>query len=342
MKKAWGMIFLVSVAAAAAADQVEMQDGSVLKGRILSISETVIELETAYADTVKVARARVASFATDETIFLRLTGGTVVPGPVLAGDGKELILKGPDGDLKTDVTLVKEGWRAPDQDPALLDLQRKWRYRAEARISGKSGNTSEENVSAAFDATLAAKKDELKFYMLYSRSESEGVKTTDERKGGVRYTSYFHEPWGWYLRSELENDEFENIRMRSTTAGGLSYRFWNEKHKKLSASAGVSYRYEDYYDASDSEGAVGLDFGLQNYYRFKNRFEIHNELSYVPSVEDAASYLIAHESWMNFPLGDSEMWKIRMGLRNDYNAAPKGGRDRLDNTYYTGLVVDWE
>lgn len=74
----------------------------------------------------------------------------------------------------------------------------------------------------------------------------------------------------------------------------------------------------------------------------KNRFEINTELSYVPSVEDSADYLISHESWMNFPLGASDMWKVRLGLRNDYNATPKGGRDRLDNTYYSGIVVDWE
>ena len=338
MKRMLFILFL-GVATIVTADQVEMQDGSVLKGQILSISETSIELETAYVGTRKVDRAQVASFSTDEPIYIRLTGGTVVPGPVLADDANELILKGPDGMFRTELVMIKEGWRTPDQDPRTKDLLRKWRYRAEARLSGKSGNTSEKNTSAAFDATLSGKNDELRFYVLYSRSESEGVKITDERKGGLRYTSYFSDPWGWYIRAELENDEFENIRLRTTTAGGLSYRFWSEAHKKLSASAGVSYRYEDYYDASPSEGAVGLDFGLQHYYRLNNRFEINNELSYIPSVEDAASYLIIHDSWVNLPLGDSDMWKIRLGLHNDYNATPKGAVSYTHLTLPTKRIV---
>lgn len=341
MKKRLCFVAL-AFAAAAVADQIEMQDGSVLKGRILSISEKTIELETAYTGKVQVDRAQAVSFSTDEPMFVRLAGGTVATGPVVAGDANELTIKGADGDMRTALAMIKEGWRGADQDPRILELQRKWRYRAEVRLSGKSGNSSERNTTAAFDATLASKKDELQFYALLSHTRTEGTTTADERKGGVRYTSYFSDPWGWYVRSELENDEPENIRLRSTSAGGLTYRFWSEPHKRLSASAGLSYRYEDYYSADGSEGNVGLDFGLNNYYRYKNRVEVGTDLSYVPSVEDSGSYLIVHDSWLACPLGGSEMWKVRAGLRNDYNARPKDGRDRLDTVWYTGLTVDWQ
>jgi putative salt-induced outer membrane protein YdiY len=254
-----------------------------------------------------------------------------------------------DGVLSAPLTSVRQGWVEPDQDPEILareaaaaELERKWKYQVNANISGKSGNTDEQSIGAGFSATLTGKEDELKFYGSYDRQETDGETSSDERKAGMRYTSYFHDPWGWYARQELESDEFENISLRSVTAGGLSYRFANEDHYKLSANAGLSYRYESYKDNTENQGSVGLDIGLQHFYRFKNKFEISNELSWVPSIEDFASYLLKQDSWVDFPLGDSRLWKIRIGLKNDYNSQPEGGRENTDTTYYSSLVVGWE
>jgi hypothetical protein len=158
----------------------------------------------------------------------------------------------------------------------------------------------------------------------------------------MRYTSYFNDPWGWYVRQELENDSIENIQLRSVSAVGLSYRFFDLEHKKLSANAGLSYRSETYKDNSPAAQNMGLDLGIQHVYRFKNRFEIHNDLTYIPSIEDFASYLITQESYLDFPLGDSKVWKIRLGLSNDYNSMSEGGRKKLDTTYFSSLVAGWK
>jgi hypothetical protein len=348
MKKLLFVLMLGS-AAVLTADEVKMQDGSVLRGKILSISSAFVELETAYAGALKLDRTHVVSFSTGNPVHVRLTSGTVVSGPLQAGEADAMIIKGPEGDIQTGTAAIKEGWLTPGQDPEILarekavaELQRKWVYQAVAKISGKSGNTDEKNMGGEASATLTGKEDELKFYGSYERKETEGVKTTDERKAGMRYTSYFNDPWGWYVRQEFENDEFENIQLRSVTAAGLSYRFFNLDYKKLSANAGLSYRYETYQDNTPDNENVGLDLGLQHFYRLGNRFEINNELTYIPSVEDFANYLAVQNSYVDFPLGGSRFWKVRAGLRNDYNSQPEGGRDELDTTYYSSLVVDWK
>ncbi|HKL20347.1 MAG TPA: DUF481 domain-containing protein [Tichowtungia sp.] len=331
------------------ADEVLIEDGTVLKGKIASITEEAIEIETAFAGTLKVDRAQVTGFSTDEEVFVRLASGAVMPGTVSASDEGSVKISGVDGVLSAPLRSVRQGWLEPGQDPQLLarekaakELERKWKYQVNGRISGKSGNTDEQSIGTAFSATLDGKHDELKFYGSYDRQETDGQKTSDELRAGMRYTSYFKEPWGWYVRQGLEADEFENIKLRSVTAGGLSYRFADEDHYKLSANSGVSYRYESYRDGTPAQGSVGLDIGLQHFYRFKNRFEMNNELTYVPSIEDFASYLVTQDSWLDFPLGDSKLWKVRVGLRNDYNSQPEGGRKDTDTTYYSSLVVDWE
>lgn len=342
-------VLVLGYAAVLTADEVKLQDGSVLKGQILSVSEKSVELKTPYAGLLTLDRTQVVSFSTGNPVYVRLNSGTVTSGPVLTDEAGAMIVKSPEGDIPAGTGLIKESWLTADQDPEILarekaiaELQRKWAYQAAANVSGKSGNTDEKSMGFAVFTVLAGKEDELKFYGSYDRKESDGNKTTDERKAGMRYTSYFNDPWGWYVRQELEKDEFENIQLRSVTAAGLSYRFFALDYKKLSANAGLSYRSETYQDGSPNNENVGLDLGLQHFYRMGNRFEINNELTYVPSVEDVANYLATQNSAADFPLGDSKCWKIRIGLRNDYNSQPGGGRKSLDTTYYSSLVADWK
>ena len=348
MKKSL-LVVCLFFAASLFADEVLIQDGTVLKGKISAITDSVIEIETGFAGALQVDRAQVTGFSTDEPVFVRLASGAVMPGTVSASEQGAVKISGVDGVLSAPLTAVRQGWLEPGQDPEMLAreqeaeaLKRHWKSQVAANISGKSGNTDEQSMGVTFSATLAGKQDELKFYGSYDSKKTDGNKTVDERKVGMRYTSYLHDPWGWYVRQELESDEFENIKLRSVTAGGLSYRFANEDHYKLSGNAGLSYRSETYKDGTPDSQSVGLDLGLQHFYRFKNRFEINNELTLLPSLEDFANYLLIQNSWVDFPLGNSKIWKVRAGLRNDYNSMPEGGREATDTTYYSSLVVDWQ
>lgn len=343
------VLCLAGFAASVFADEIQILDGTVLKGKISSISETSIKIETGFAGALEVDRTQVFSFSTDEPVFVRLASGAVMPGTVSASEQGAVEITGIDGTLRAPLSSVRQSWIEPGQDPqvlaheqAVVDSQRKWTSQVAVNINGKSGNTDEQSIGMAFSATLASKEDELRFYANYDRKETDGDKSVDERKAGMRYTAYFNDPWGWYVRQEFERDEFENIKLRSVTAGGLSYRFADEDHYKLSANSGLSYRYESYQDGTPAEGSLGLDIGLQHFYRFKNRVEINNEFTWIPSIQDFASYLLTQNSWLDFPLGDSKLWKVRMGLRNDYNSQPAGGRKPTDTTYYSSLVVDWK
>jgi hypothetical protein len=323
------------------ADEVCLQDGSILKGKIGSISAETVVLDTRYAGELKLDRAQVVSFSTDEPVYVRLESGTVIPGIVQPGEGDALFIKGADAEITTAMASVKESWLTPDQDPEAAATRRKWSFQVAANASGKSGNTDEKVLGGNASAVLKSRADELELYTSVDHKQKGGTKTSDESKAGMRYTSYFHEPWGWYVRQELENDPVENIQLRSVSAGGLSYRFINQEHSALSANAGLSYRQETYKDNSTASQNTGLDLGVQHFYRLGNRLEIHNDLKYLPSIEDFSSYLITQKSYLDFPLVDSRVWKVRLGLKHDYNSQPEGGRKSLDTTWYSSLVAGW-
>ncbi|MFA5687767.1 MAG: DUF481 domain-containing protein [Kiritimatiellales bacterium] len=347
MRNMFVFVACTAVLSAGIADEVRTTDGFVLQGKISAINSDELVIQTEQFGELKVPRATIEKIKTDELASVRLTDDSVIVGGVDAPAPDAVSISGEHVNTTVELKQVQELWPQSGQDPRIVAkqkeidaLQRKWKAEATASAGGKEGNTKEKNLSVSGEAVLEGLQDELKFYGRYSRKETDRRKNTDERLGGAQYTSYLFDPLGWYARTEVENDEFEDIRLRVTVAGGLAYRWANEDHYKLSGRTGLSYRHESYYTSGqDDEGRVGLDFGVSHYYRFKNHWEIKNELTYTPSVEDAKDYLMTQDSTLTMPLAGTEQWNFRVGLRNEYNNAVSPGRDHLDTTWYAAVTV---
>jgi putative salt-induced outer membrane protein YdiY len=254
------------------------------------------------------------------------------------------------GTVRTDVSELASGWQPGEKDPIVAAREselegqlRQWSYLAGVDISGSNGNSENFGSAIVVEALLEGPRDKLLLYGSYKYKETDGLRAEDEQKGGIRYTNFFTEKWGWFVRQELERDTFEGIDFRSTSAAGLTHRFIKEERLLLEGSAGLSYRYEDYSDpAIDSDGFPGLDFGLALDWQFADWGKLVTRLSYIPSLNDFADYLIDHESGVDIPLGTADNWVMRFGLSNQYNSEPSGGRDKLDTTYFARLILKWE
>jgi putative salt-induced outer membrane protein YdiY len=216
-----------------------------------------------------------------------------------------------------------------------------WKYRAFLDISGKSGNSEEFGTEIGFKITKDTDAQTTKIYGSYDRTEKDGTKTSDETKLGAEYTSYFTPKLGWFVKTEFEKDDFENLDLRATPALGLSYRFIREKEHKLTGKIGAGYRYEDFNDGTKNK-AYGGNVSVDHYWKFASWGEMTNEVTYTPSVEDSNDFLIEHDSGIEIPLGLSESWKLRLGVSNTYNNVVPVGVKELDTSYYARLVVDWQ
>lgn len=328
---------------------LELSDGSRLEGELLEIHEGTVRIATAFAGELSIPLEQVVNLSTEEVMQLRTGSGEVLVGPV-QGSGGQLAVESSSGRSQTSLAEVEAAWQAGERDPAvvareaeLADQLRSWQFRIGADVSGSDGNTEEFGSSLQVSATLEGPSDRLNFYGNYTYAETNGVRSSDEQKGGVRYTNYFTERWGWFVRQELERDTFEGVDFRSTSAAGISHKIIEQERLKLEGTAGLSYRYEDYSDdTSEADGFPGLDFGLDLDWQFADWGKWVSSLSYIPSVDDFGDYLIEHESGVDIPLGTSDFWVMRFGLSHQYNSEPDGGRDELDTTYFARLILTWE
>lgn len=361
----WALLGTLGMVAATGvhADEVVTKDGSVLKGKIVKIYDGKVLFKTAFAGEITLPQDQVASFTTDTPVAVRTESGDVAQGPVRA-TGSQLQVTTASGTMTTNVGAVKATWPAGEKDPAvaaneavLQNQLRQWAYEASLDISGKAGNTEKSGMSARVQATLEGPRDRLRMYSSFDYANDGDDTTSRELIGGFSYTNFFTEKWGWYVREELEKDEFEGIDLRSVTAFGGNYRFLNEERLKFEARTGLSYRYESYRiiwadnpDTTpvedrytpDSEGYLGLDFGFDAYWRFADWGEMKSLWTYTPAFEDFGRFIIQQDTSVNIPLAKSNQWKLGLGVSNTYNSEPEGNKENLDTTYFTRLILNWK
>jgi cell division septation protein DedD len=323
------------------ADVVRTIDGAQLTGTITLIDKGVIHLKTAYAGELKIQQDQVASFESDEPRVVRLASGAVMAGPIASDSRGNIRIQSEDGVLETSTTKVAAAWAPSAEDPEVARNRREWRYEASLDLTGKSGNTDKFRLGTSLDAELKGPDDTLAFFFEYEQAEENGNKTEDRAAGGGSYESFFSEVLGWYVRTELETDVIDNIKLRSTSAGGLSYRIINNDHQTLIGRSGLGYRYTAFDDNSEDESSATLDFGLAHTYRFNEVFKMKNDLTFVPAIGDFSNYRVVHDSGIEIPVGSGDNWKIRMGIKNEYESESTA-QEKLDTSYYTRMIYSWD
>ncbi len=328
-----------------AADRVELTDGSVILGKLISAEGGKFKFETTFAGTIELTQSQVKGFTTDEAVFVGLNGGSTVQGKVeLTDTGIKVVAT--DGQMSAATANVAAVWRPGADSPEVRKLKtesaaktRKWKYEANVALAGRTGPQEKFGGAAGFKATLESSQDKLVFTAAAEKARENGRETANSQKGAVDYSAFFTPTNVWYVRTGIEKDKIKALDLRSTSAFGLGHKVIKSGKQDLELRLGASYLYETYSNGTKFD-SPGLDVAMLHSYQFSNS-RMTNTVSYTPAFKNFSNYRVHHESAIEFPLGAS-LWKLRTGIANDYQSMPPAGTERLDTTYYTSLVLNWE
>ena len=336
------------VPALASADVVITADGSRLTGKVLGIEKGIIKLETSYAGTLNIDQGKVTSLTTEDEILFRVSGGETFTGKPEAAGEKGIRIQSGGAFREVKIKSVERALPLSGKDPvgALEEfreagLRRKWHFSGGFDLLGKKGNSEDFSIGGNLEAKLKGEHDVLALSAEYENREKNGSKTADRAGGGVSYEVFRRDAIGWYVRSEIERDAITSVNLRSTSAGGLSYRWINDKDHTLVARLGPGYRYTAYESNKADESSMTLDLGLAHYYRINDFLSIKSDITYVPGLSGSGNDRLVQDSALVFPLAGNRQWKIRMGIRNEFESEPAVS-ENLDTTYYTRIIYSWD
>ncbi len=331
--------------AARAADRIELTDGSVVYGKLLSAEAGKFKVETAFAGTIEIAQGKIKSFTTDEAVNVQLASGSTVLGPVQATAAGVAVV-GKDGQIAADTGKVAAVWRVGADSPETRQLkeqaaklERKWAFEASVAINGRTGGSEKFAGAVGLKATLESAQDKLIFVVQAEKAQDNGVETANRQFAGADYSSFFSTNDVWYARTSVEKDKIKALDLRSSTAFGIGHKLIKKPLQDLELRAGVSYIYESYANGTKFD-SPGLDLALIHGYTFHNG-RLNNLLSYTPAFKNFSNYRVHHETTYEMPITAS-LWKLRTGIANDYTSIPQPGIERLDTLYFTSLILNWK
>ncbi len=328
----------ISLAGTAFADRVELTDGSVVIGKLLSADAGKLTVDTAFAGKIEIDQKKVKGFTTDEAVNVELAAGSTVLGKVGMTDSG-LVVVASDGQMSTPADKVTSVWRQGEVSPAVKKLQRAWKYEAALAVNGRTGVSEKFGGALAFKATLESSQDKLVFNLAAEKARDNGVETANRQLAGVDYSSFFSAKNVWYARTSIEKDEIKALDLRSSTAFGVGRKLIKNDIQDLELRVGVSYIYENYANGTKFD-SPGLDLALLHAYQFKNG-KLNNVVTYTPAFKNFNNYRLHHETSYEMPITAS-LWKLKTGISNDYQSKPQPGIERLDTLYFTSLILSWE
>ena len=321
------------------ADTLVLDDGSVIKGVVQTMADGKVSIKTDFAGLLTIASERVTGFTFDSPVHVALKSGNRFFGKA-ERTAVELKVQTADGVLTAKPDTIVAAWREGLRDPLAPapPQPRKWKYEVAVDVTGKTGNTEKLTTGAGFKAELASDEDRLKFYLRGTYSKENGSTTVDNAVGGVDYENFFSDRQSWYARTQIERDRVTGLDLRSTTASGYGYHFIKSARHMLRGRIGAMYLHESYQDGR-SNTAPGLDLGLHHMLMLGDWGRLVSDLVYTPSIDDLHDYRLQHETTLDVPLGRSDVWKLRLGVGNEFTSMPAEGSEKLDTTYFSRLVL---
>lgn len=318
---------------AASGDTVVFDDDSQVNGRLLGIEHGRILIDTRFAGLLRVDPGQVRSLKVD-----RFIPGLRSVLPPSAQIQMPLPLGPPEPPLPPAPSAEPAAQAATDPEGEFLE---KWRFHFELGLNGRSGNTRRIDLNGRAEANRETDQSRLKLFVNGRFGRANGEDNAQEVIGGSEFEWNLNQRLFSFGELTLENDPFEDIDLRINSSLGLGWFVIKQAEQTLKLEGGLGYEHEFFIDGTDTGTPVGnaaLDYRLP----VTPWLLFETDVEYVPFLNRLNDYRIVSNTSVEIPLDKKENWRIRLGVRNQFDNEPTGQRQELDTFYFANLVLDLE
>ena len=320
-------------AASVNADEVVMKNGDRITGKVVELLDGKLSIKTEYAGVINIDWSQVETFSTAEPIFVTI-GDNVVRATVS------------EADVGT-ATLSSEDWL--ETEPIELSRLSAMNYEPKptVRVSGRinigasstSGNTNVDTTNG--DAEMVARSDKNRFTLggEIHRAKTDDVETESNWLAYLKYDHFFSQRWYGFANASGENDDFKDIRLRTTFGLGAGYQWFDTEKTKLSFEIGANYVNIDRIESTDTDYPAArwsLDF-LQRL--FSSKTEFFHRSAVFSSLDDSGNFFLRTRTGLRLPIVANLNTTIQYNYDYDDNPAP--GRVKEDKAWLFTLGYRW-
>ena len=325
------LLFVLMAAGLGHADQVTLENGDRLTGKVKRVSDAKLIISTEAMGDVKIDLKRVTSLETDSDMTVVLDDDARLYGR-LRGDGHQLQIL--DGGESIDVARVKQ------IEPGHVTGE-EWKFSGHFLLgaSDSSGNTEAQSLS--WDGEFAARQARNRYTVGGRGNYGRGDETETENNTVLyaQYDRFISKKWYGYANTSLENNRFNDIYLRAVAGGGVGYQWFDTARMRLALEAGPTYVYADYYDQPTKHYPGARLATKFDYWIWQDAVQFFNNNEFYPALQKDQDSFLRSQTGLRFPLTDKLTGVVQLNL--DWNSNPPPGKVELDRTVILSLGYRW-
>jgi putative salt-induced outer membrane protein YdiY len=333
------------------ADQITLTNGDRVTGSLIRSDSKILVLKTETAGELTFKWESIAAISAPGPLYIGLGGGQMIVGSVETVNGRFSVTTQNAGVVVTSKESIQfirnndEQAKAQSEidhfrNPRLVDL---WVGNLDLGFAASRGNANTETLTLSTNAQRATTRDKIAVYYtsIFSSSDFSGgttQTTANSKRGGVGYNLNLNKRAFVFGSVDLESDEFQDLDLRFTPAGGLGYHAIASMPTQFDLRVGAAADREFFstgLNRTSAELLVGDDF----LHKFSASTHVEQKLDFFTNLSDTGAYRV------NFDLSAVTLirkwfsWQFTVSDR--YLSNPVPGRKKNDAIFSTGLRVSF-
>jgi putative salt-induced outer membrane protein YdiY len=323
------LVLIIAVPPLVAADEIVLNNGDRLTGRIVAVQDGVLTLETSYSEPIKITFSAVRGMTSTDPVTLHLAGGEVIKGTIRSvAEGRLEVAAGPDRE-----TVVVDQERIvalnPPPKPPVT-----WKGNVTLGGNLQEGNSKTMNLTVGAQATRRSEDDRIFANFLYNRTEENGSRTAENTFGQLKYDYFLNTTWYLLFNISMQVDKFRDLNLQTVVGPGIGYQVWEQEDKALGLEAGVAYFSEDRIMAADDSWLTAR-LAANFMYRVFRSSIFTDLLTIYPSLDKTGEYSLRNEAAL--ATGITADWAFKLSNIWERNSDPAPGIKKNDLTWILGL-----
>lgn len=327
------MLAVALAATAAAQDKVTLDNGDVLTGKVKTMADGKLTVNSAALGDVVVPMANVKNLQTGEEVQLRTATGDLIRRRIAGIDSGTMRFEGQGTELVSNLEAINP----PEKKDA------EWTGAFKLGAGMISGNTERRSVSGAFDAELRRTEDRITTDAQWDYAQDQDRTTRDwnltQRRtgGGLKYDRFVTETTYVLATTRVLGDTLADIDLRWTAGVGYGLQLIDSEATKFAVEAGVSYLTESYRSGAESNDYLAARVAYKLRHTFNERTSLIHGVEAFPSTESSDDVYFQSTTEMRTSLTESMIGSIAWIW--DYDNTPAPSRERSDHRVL--LTVGW-
>lgn len=314
-------------------DEVVFKNGEKVVGKVVSVGDGKITIDSKSLGTVKAALADVATFSTDEPVELVLQDGSVV---------KQKVQAAADGT----VMIEKEGVAEP-QKVALGSIKKinppavRWTGDLSAGLIFTRGNSDTDNANVTFNAERRTDDDRITFKAYYASTRTKDQATnewatTQARIGGkLQYDYFFTKTLYGFAFAAADKDRIAFLDLRFLTGAGAGQQWLDSKEISFSTEEAITWTKEDYNNGTPNDDYAGAMLAYHLNGTIAGGLTGFNNVLYNQSLEDIDDSFVYGDIGVRAALTSAMFIELKATLR--WDNTPANGAERTDVQYIANI-----